>query len=64
MMTSKRKDKRSSGINSNEKITRKQAVKKAGLVAFSAATMMLLLSKPEKAMAQDSAFNPDDPDTW
>ncbi len=47
-----------------EKITRKEAIKKAGLAAFSAATMLLLLSRPENAKAQDSEYNPDDPDTW
>lgn len=51
-------------LGSEEKMTRKEAIKKAGLVAFSAATMMLLLSRPENAKAQDSYFTPDDPDTW
>ncbi|MCB8994202.1 MAG: hypothetical protein H6538_01185 [Bacteroidales bacterium] len=45
-------------------ISRKEAIQKAGLIAFSAATTMLLLSKPEKLQAQDSPVNPDDPDTW
>jgi hypothetical protein len=34
-----------------KKITRKEAIKKAGLVAVSAATMMMLLSSPNNAQA-------------
>ena len=37
-----------------KKITRKQAIKKTGLIAISAATMMMLLSSPEKAQAASS----------
>jgi hypothetical protein len=33
----------------DKKITRKEAIKKAGYAAFSAATMMLLLNDPAKA---------------
>jgi len=32
-------------------MSRKKAIKKVGYVALSAATMMLLLSKPDKAVA-------------
>lgn len=35
----------------DKKITRKEAIKKAGYAAFSAATMMLLLNDPAKAQA-------------
>lgn len=41
------KDKKSA-----EKITRKQAVKRMGFAALTAATTMLLLNKPQKAQAQ------------
>ncbi|MEX0982026.1 MAG: hypothetical protein WD577_05970 [Bacteroidales bacterium] len=63
-MKDNKTNKKVTNVHSDEKISRKEALKKAGLVAFSAGTMLLLLSKSEKAMAQDSAFNPDDPDTW
>jgi hypothetical protein len=35
--------------NKDFKITRKEAIKKAGYAAFSAATMMLLLNDPARA---------------
>ena len=41
-------------------IDRKQAIKKAGFIALSAATMMILLSKPEKAQA----VSPAPPPVW
>lgn len=41
---------------SEKKISRKDAIKKTGYVALSAATMMLLLSKP--AQAQSSPAPP------
>jgi hypothetical protein len=41
-------------------IGRKEAIKKAGLIALSAATMMLLVGKPDKAVAQ----SPDTPPVW
>jgi hypothetical protein len=37
-----------------EKISRKQAIKKAGYIAVSAATMMMLLSSPSQAQASAS----------
>jgi hypothetical protein len=43
-------------------IDRKQAIKKAGYIALSAATMMMLLSKPENAQAGSSAPAP--PPVW
>jgi hypothetical protein len=42
-------------------IDRKQAIKKAGFIALSAATMMMLLSKPENAQA---ASAPAPPPIW
>jgi hypothetical protein len=39
-------------------IDRKQAIKKTGYIALSAATMMLLLSKPENAQAGSPAIPP------
>ena len=41
-------------------MNRKEAIKKTGYIALSAATMMLLLSKPEKA----AATSPASPPTW
>jgi len=45
-----------------KKITRKEAIKKTGYIAVSAATMMILLSNPEKAQAQTSSPAP--PTFW
>ena len=50
--------------NKDKEISRREAMTKMGLTAFSVATMLLLLNKPENAYAQDSASNPDVPDTW
>ncbi len=48
----------SKGIN-DKKISRKEAIKKTGYVALSAATMMLLLSSPAKGSASSPApINP------
>lgn len=53
-------------IKSEEKtenlISRKEAIKKTGYIALSAATMMLLLNKPNKAVATSSA--PAAPPGW
>ena len=38
-----------------KKITRKEAIKKVGYIALSAATMMVLLSNPLKASASSPA---------
>jgi len=43
-----------------KKITRKEALKKTGYIALSAATMMILLSNPNKAQAA----SPAPPTTW
>jgi hypothetical protein len=45
----------------DKKITRKEAIKKAGYIAFSAATMMILLSNPLKVQAAGSSPAPVDP---
>lgn len=45
-----------------EKVNRRDAMKRIGFSAFSAATMLLLLNQPGKA--QDSSLSPDNPDTW
>ncbi len=39
-------------------ISRKEALKKTGYIALSAATMMMLISKPDKAVAQSMAPPP------
>jgi hypothetical protein len=39
-------------------ISRKEAIKKTGYIALSAATMMLLLNKPNKAVASSPAPPP------
>jgi hypothetical protein len=41
-------------------IGRKEAIRKAGLIALSAATMMFLIGKPDKAVAQ----SPPEPPIW
>ena len=40
---------------SDNKITRKEAIKKTGYIAVSAATMMILLGSPKKAQASSPA---------
>ena len=45
-----------------KKITRKEALKKAGYAAFSAATMMLLLNDPARAQATSEPQLP--PPDW
>lgn len=45
-----------------KKMTRKEAIKKSGYIAVSAATMMILLSNPNKAQAQ--ATSPSAPPSW
>lgn len=45
-----------------EKISRKEAIKKTGFIAASAATMILLLGSPEKAQASSPA--PPSPPSW
>ncbi|WP_423129371.1 hypothetical protein [Gaoshiqia sp. Z1-71] len=45
-----------------EKISRKDALKKTGYYAFSAATMMILLSNPNKAQA--ASPGPAAPPRW
>jgi len=51
-------------IKKADKLSRREAMTRVGLSAFSVATMMFLLNKPEKAQAQDTSLAPDDPDTW
>jgi hypothetical protein len=46
--------------STGEKISRKEALKKAGYYAASAAGLMLLLGKPQKAMAA----SPSPPPAW
>ncbi len=41
-----------------KKMTRKEAIKKSGYLAVSAATMMILLGKPDNAQAQGSPAAP------
>jgi hypothetical protein len=45
-------------------LTRRDAMTRMGLTAFSAATMLLLLNQPGKLQAQDSSGSPGDPDPW
>lgn len=59
-MKSKAKEieqKKNVGIK-GEKISRKDAIKKSGYYAVSAATMMILLSNPNKAQAASPAAPP------
>jgi hypothetical protein len=55
---------KTSNIKKNNDISRRQAVSRLGLAAFSAATMLLLLNKPEKVQAQDTSGMPGDPDDF
>jgi|GEM_PF-1388103 len=57
-----RKQLKKDSLNKN-KITRKEAIKKAGYAAFSAATMMLLLNDPVKGqqISGDSDSSPEGP---
>jgi hypothetical protein len=54
----KQKDKEAKKAN---EISRREAMSKLGLAAFSTATMLLLLNKPEKVQAQDTSGMPGDP---
>jgi len=53
-------------INDIDEISRRDAMKKMGLTAFSVATMLLLLNKPENAIAGsiDDPIDPGDPIDW
>jgi hypothetical protein len=42
-------------------ITRKEAIKKTAYIALSAATMMILLSNPQKAQAAETSAAPPPP---
>jgi hypothetical protein len=51
----------------NNKMSRKQAISKAGFIAISAATTMMLLSVPKAAHASNAPAAPSTPDgggTW
>ena len=52
-----------SGNFSNKTMTRKQAISKAGFIAISAATTMMLLSVPKAAHASLAPAAPSTPDT-
>jgi hypothetical protein len=49
-------------VSADQKITRKQALKKAGLYAATAAGMITLLGAPKKSAAEGSGL-PENP-TW
>jgi len=53
-------------VTKGEKLTRKQAISKAGFIAISAATTMMLLSVPKAAHASPGPAAPDTPTggTW
>jgi len=50
-------------VTKKRTINRKEAIKKTGYIALSAATMMLLLSKPSKANGGPIS-SPDGIDPW
>lgn len=58
--TIRSKDKQQPEDDSAPLIDRKEAIKKTGYMALSAATMLLLLSKPDKAVAS----SPAPPNAW
>ena len=58
-------NKKNTDKKESRSITRKEAIKKAGYAAFSAATMMLLLNDPARAQtSSDGDGNPGLPDPW
>lgn len=56
-MENEKENKKAEEINENL-ISRKDAIRKASYVALSAATMMLLLNKPDKAVAASAPAPP------
>ena len=54
----KEKTQKSEDKKPEQPIDRKEAIRKAGYMALSAATMMILLSKPDKAVASSPAVPP------
>lgn len=48
-------------LNKDKEISRRQAMSKIGLAAFSTATMLLLLNQPGKAQTSDTSTDPGDP---
>jgi hypothetical protein len=62
----KKDNNNTAGRKGEEKISRKEALKKAGYAAFSAATMMLLLNDPAKAQttSRDTEDGAAKPDAW
>jgi hypothetical protein len=63
----KKEDKKQEGdLKGDKNISRKEAIKKVGYAAFSAATMMLLLNDPAKAnqKTSDSYEGPAKPGNW
>jgi hypothetical protein len=55
-----KKTKKNNEEKPKQPIDRKEAIRKTGYIALSAATMMILLSKPDKAVAS----SPSPPPTW
>lgn len=57
-----RQDKKEEEVSSENisNIDRRKAIKKTGLMALSAATMMVLLGKPDRALFE----SPDNPPGW
>jgi hypothetical protein len=47
-----------------KQLTRKAAIKKAGMVTLSAASMLVLLSNPQKAVALSGGGGPDPLVKW
>lgn len=50
------------GLKKDDEISRREAMSRIGLSAFSVATMLLLLNTPGRA--QVTSGDPDIPDTW
>jgi hypothetical protein len=64
IMMEKEGKEKDSGDKRSRKISRKEAIRKAGYAAFSATTMMLLLNDPARALSvSDSPGGPADPPT-
>ena len=48
-------------VKKDKDLSRRDAMTRMGLSAFSVATMLLLLNQPGKVQAQDTSTNPGDP---
>jgi hypothetical protein len=55
------KKQKKTDVKKDNEISRRQAMTRMGLAAFSTATMLLLLNQPGKAQTSDTSTDPGDP---